>query len=46
MKKIILTANGFENKNIGKMFLDLVNKKPENIKAVICTNSSNFCGSY
>ena len=34
MKKIILTANGFENRNIGKVFLKLVNKEPSQIKVV------------
>jgi peptidase E len=34
MKKIILTANGFENENIGKTFLKLINKTPDQIKAV------------
>ena len=41
MKKIILTANGLENENIGKIFLDLVNKKPENIKAVFVPTAAN-----
>ena len=34
MQKIILTANGFENKNIGKTFLKMVNKEPSMIKVV------------
>jgi len=34
MKKIILTANGLENKNIGKAFLNIIKKEPKNIKAV------------
>src|SRR5215471_17088195 len=41
MKKIILTANGLENKNIGKIFLNLVNKKPENIRAVFVPTAAN-----
>ena len=34
MQKIILTANGFENRNIGKIFLKMVNKEPSMIKVV------------
>jgi peptidase E len=34
MQKIVLTANGFENKNIGKTFLKMVNKESSQIKAV------------
>ncbi len=34
MKKIILTANGFDNKNIGKKFIEFVNKEPAEIKVV------------
>ena len=45
MKKIILTANGLENKNIGKIFLDSVNKKPENIKAVFVPTAAIFSGA-
>jgi dipeptidase E len=45
MKKIILTANGLENKNIGKMFLALVNKKPEDIKAVFVPTAAINSGA-
>ena len=45
MKKIILTANGFDNKNIGKIFLDFVNKKPENIKAVFVPTAAIYAGA-
>jgi len=34
MENIILTANGFENKNISKMFLEMVKKEPSQIKVV------------
>jgi peptidase E len=44
MKKMILTANGF-NKNIGKTFLDFVNKKSENIKAVFIPTAAIFAGA-
>jgi len=42
MKKIILTANGLENKNIGKVFLGFVNKKLENIRAVFVPTAANY----
>ena len=45
MKKVILTANGLENKNIGKIFLDYVSKKPENIKAVFVPTAAIFPGA-
>jgi peptidase E len=45
MKKIILTSNGFDNKNIGKTFLDFVNKKPENIKAVFVPTAAIYAGA-
>jgi len=41
MKKIILTANGFENNNIGKMFLKLVNKEPSQIKVIFVPTATN-----
>ena len=34
MENIILTANGFENKNIGKIFLEMLKKEPSQIKVV------------
>ena len=34
MQNIILTANGFENRNIAKIFLKMVNKEPSQIKVV------------
>ncbi len=34
MRKILLTSAGFENKNIERIFLELVDKKPEEIKAL------------
>jgi dipeptidase E len=45
MKKIILTANGLENKNIGRMFLTLIDKKPENIKAVFVPTAAINSGA-
>ena len=45
MKKIILTANGLENKNIGKIFLNFANKNPENIKAVFVPTAANYAGA-
>ena len=45
MKRMILTANGLENKNIGKIFLELVNKKPEDIKAVFVPTAANYAGA-
>jgi dipeptidase E len=45
MKNIILTANGLENKNIGKIFLNMVNKEPENIKAVFVPTAANYAGA-
>jgi peptidase E len=44
MKKIILTSNGFNN-NIGKIFLEFVNKKPENIKAVFVPTAAIYAGA-
>jgi peptidase E len=41
MKKIILTANGFENRNIWKIFLKLINKEPEKIKAIFVPTAAN-----
>jgi len=41
MKRIILTANGFDNKNIGKLFLNFANKKAEDIKAVFVPTAAN-----
>ena len=34
MENIILTANGFENNNISKMFLEMVKKEPSQIKVI------------
>ena len=34
MENIILTANGFENNNISKMFLKMVKKEPSQIKVI------------
>ena len=34
MKKILLTSTGFENKNIEKKFLELLNKNTENAKVL------------
>lgn len=34
MRKILLTSAGFENNNIEKIFLELVGKNPEEIKAL------------
>ena len=31
MRKILLTSTGFENKNIEKKFLELLNKKTDEI---------------
>ena len=41
MKKIILTANGFDNKNIGKTFLTFADKRAENIKVVFVPTAAN-----
>jgi dipeptidase E len=41
MGKIILTANGFENRNIGKTFSTLINKKPEEVKAIFVPTAAN-----
>ena len=41
MKKIILTANGFENKKIGELFMKLINKEPSEIKAVFVPTAAN-----
>jgi peptidase E len=41
MQKIILTANGLENNNIGKKFIQLVNKEPSEIKAVFVPTAAN-----
>jgi peptidase E len=40
--KLLLTSAGFENKNIEKVFLDLVNKKPELIKALFIPTAAIF----
>lgn len=45
MRRIILTANGLENKNIGKMFLQLIDKEPVNIKAVFVPTAANNAGA-
>jgi peptidase E len=45
MKKMILTANGFENKNIGKIFLEFINKEPENIRAVFVPTAAIYSGA-
>jgi len=42
MKKIILTANGLGKKNIRKMFLEFVNKEPDNIKAIFVPTAAVF----
>ena len=42
MKKMILTANGFENKNIGNKFLDFVNKESSQIKVVFVPTAANY----
>ena len=42
MKKIILTANGFENKNIGNKFLNFVNKESSQIKVVFVPTAANY----
>ncbi|MDR2600033.1 MAG: Type 1 glutamine amidotransferase-like domain-containing protein [Oscillospiraceae bacterium] len=34
MKNILLTANGFENRNIGKKFMEILDKKPSQIKVI------------
>lgn len=34
MKKILLTSTGFDNKNIEKKFLELLNKNPEDAKVL------------
>jgi dipeptidase E len=41
MKNIILTANGFENKNIGKTFINIVDKNPSEIKAIFVPTAAN-----
>jgi len=45
MKRLILTANGLENKNIGKAFLNIVKKEPKNIKAVFVPTAANNAGA-
>ena len=45
MKKMILTANGLTNKNIGKIFLDFVNKDPKDIKAIFVPTAAIFAGA-
>jgi peptidase E len=42
LKKIILTANGLENKNIGKVFLDFVDKEVNKIKVVFIPTAANY----
>jgi peptidase E len=41
MKRIILTANGLENRNIGEKFLEMANKNPDEIKAVFVPTAAN-----
>ena len=41
MLNIILTANGFENRNIGKYFLEIINKEPSQIKAIFVPTAAN-----
>jgi dipeptidase E len=41
MRNIILTANGFENKNIGKTFLRIVDKNPSEIKVIFVPTAAN-----
>ena len=45
MKKVILTANGLENKNIGKIFLNFTGKNPEDIKAIFVPTAANNAGA-
>ena len=45
MENIILTANGFENKNIGKMFLKMVNKDPSQLKVVFVPTAAIFASA-
>ena len=40
--KVLLTSAGFENKNIEKIFLNLVNKNPELIKALFIPTAAIF----
>jgi peptidase E len=41
MKKIILTANGLENKNIGRKLLEMINKIPGQIRAIFVPTAAN-----
>ncbi|GHV08160.1 hypothetical protein FACS189485_19340 [Spirochaetia bacterium] len=45
MKEIILTANGLENKNIGRMFIKLVDKVPDQIKALFVPTAAIDAGA-
>ena len=40
MKKILLTSAGFENKNIQERFMQLVDKKPSDIKVLFITTAA------
>ena len=42
MENIILTANGFENKNVGRIFLEMVNKESSQIKVVFVPTAAIF----
>ena len=42
MRKILLTSAGFENKAIEKIFLELVRRKPEEIKALFIPTAAVF----
>lgn len=40
MKRILLTSAGFENENIKRKFLELVDKKPSDIKVLFITTAA------
>lgn len=42
MRKILLTSAGFENKAIEKIFLELIGKKPEEIKALFIPTAAVY----
>jgi len=42
MKNIMLTSNSFANKNIGELFIKMVNKDPSQIKLVFVPTAANI----
>ena len=45
MRKILLTSAGFENRNIEKIFLELVDKEPQDIRALFVPTAANNIGA-